>query len=248
MLDLQGWQSGIVGAVALVCAGGMAFVVARMFGRRASAPAVLREATAFESASVAGIAPAGASAFDGFAYRVPARLAGRVRIVVAGGRVSVAGPRVAPALYEAWIWIQALLLALVPAALVAAVVSLDWRWLVAGLGIFTVSFGVSGLGAGLWPAVGELEWLPAGRFRAVEFPLSAVGDVKVGSGWADGGIDVVLLPIKGGIDALSKDVAVSFWAPEERGRQVRYAILIPSAKDAAALAALLRGGTQADDE
>jgi hypothetical protein len=238
-MQMVAWQWAVTGAVALACMGGMTFTVARMFSRRAAAPALLREATAFESAAVAGVAPIGASAFDGFAYRVPARLAGRVRVVVSDGRVSVAGPRVASGLYEAWIWIQALLLALVPAALVAALVDLDWRWLVAGVGIFAVSFGISGLGAGLWPAVGEMEWLVAGRFKAVEFPLSAVSDVKIGAGWADGGIDVVLLPIRAGIDALSKDVAVSFWGPDERGRQVRYAILIPSADDASRLAGLL---------
>jgi hypothetical protein len=239
---MQSWQWMVTGAVAVACVGGMAFTVGRMFARRAPAPAVLREATAFESAAVTGVAPAGASAFDGFAYRVPARLAGRVRIVVAEGRVSVAGPRVASGLYETWIWIQALLLALVPSALVAAAVTADWRWLVLGLGIFAVGFGISGVGAAMWPGIGELDWLGAGRFKAVEFPLAAVSDVKVGAGWADGGIDVVLLPIKAGIDSLSKDVAVSFWAPDERGRQVRYAILIPAADGASGLAALLGSG------
>lgn len=121
----------------------------------------------------------------------------------------------------------------------AAVVTLDWRWLPVALAVFLVSFGISGLGAGLWPAIGEMDWMAAGRFKAVEFPVGAVHEVKIGAGWADGGIDVVLLPIRAGIDALSKDVAVSFWAPDEYGREVRYAILVPAAADAAAMAGLL---------
>lgn len=239
MFRMQLWQSVVVGVVALACVGGMTFVVARMFGRRAEAPATLREATAFESAAVGGVAPNGALALDGYAYRVPARLAGRMRVVVDHGTVSVAGPRVNSGLYQVWIWVQALILALAPAALVAAAVRLDWRWLLLALGVFLVSFGFSGLGAGLWPGLGEMGWMAAGRFKAVEFPVSAVSDVKIGAGWADGGIDVVLLPIKAGIDALSKDHAVSFYAPDETGREVRYAILIPAASDASRLAAAL---------
>lgn len=88
MFGMQTWQWAVVGLVALGCVAGMTFVVARMFARRAAAPAVLREATAFESAAVGGEAPSGSNAFDGYAYRVPARLAGRVRVVIDAGTVS----------------------------------------------------------------------------------------------------------------------------------------------------------------
>jgi len=234
------WQAVVVGLVTAVCVGWMSFTVARMFARRAEAPASLREATAFESARVGADAPAGAKAFDGFSYRVPGRLAGRVRLMVNEGRMSLAGPRVPSGLYQAWIWIQALLLALVPAALAAAVVKLDWRWAVAALAIFVVGQAFSAAGAGIWPGLGEMDYIEAGRFKAIDFPLSQVRDVKIGVGWADGGIDAVLMPVKGGIDAMSTGRAVSFFAPDDEGREVRYAIHMPSDADADELASLLR--------
>jgi hypothetical protein len=240
MLRMQIWQYAVVGSVALPCLAGMSWTVVRMFARRAAAPATLREATAFESAAACATAPTGARAFDGWAYRVPARVAGRLRLVVDAGLVSIAGPRVPSWLYQMWIWVQALILALVPAAFVAAAVRLDWRWVLVGAGVFLLSLGVSGMGAGLWPGLGEMEWLAAGRFKAVEFPVGAVSDVKVGAGWADGGIDLVLLPYKGPIDMMSRDHAVSFWGPDEDGREVRYAVMLPDTSDATALAALLR--------
>jgi hypothetical protein len=234
------WQWVVVGLVAIACVGAMSWTLVRMFSRTAESPAVLREATAFESAAVGAEAPAGAQAFDAFSYRVPARLAGRVRILVNGTTVSVAGPRVPAVLYQAWMWLQALFLALVPAAIVAAAVKLDWRWAVAGLGLLLVWLLISCAGAVAWPGMGEMDWIAAGRFKAVEFPLASVHDVKVGTGWSDGGTDAVLLPVKFGIDALSQGHAVSFTAPDENGLDVRYALHVPSAEDAASLAALLR--------
>lgn len=239
MFKMQTWQMVVVALVAIACLGTMSVTLVRMFGRRAAAPATLREATAFESAAVGAEAPAGAVAYDAFSYRVPARLAGRTRIVVSDGLVSVAGPRVPGGLYEVWIWIQALLLALVPAALVAALVRLDWRWVVTALAIFVFGQVFSAIGAGVFPGLGEFDWMSAGRFKAVEFPVAAVSDVKIGPGWADGGIDTVLLPVKGGIDAMSEGHAVSFTAPDENGRSVRYALHLPKAADASALAACL---------
>jgi hypothetical protein len=224
----------------LTFVGGMSLTVARMFGRSADAPATIREATAFESAAVGADAPTGAKAFDAFSYRVPARVAGRSRVVVFGDRVSVTGPRVPLALYQSWIWVQALLLALVPVALIVAVVKLEWRWLLLAVGVFVVGQLVSALGAGIWPGLGEMDYIAQGRFTAVEFPRSQVHDVKIGEGWADGGIDLVLLPVKGGIDAMSANRAVSFYAPDEHGRDVRYALHMTSEDDATELAGLLR--------
>ncbi len=237
---MPAWPWLVVGFVAVACVGAMAWNVVRMFGRRASGgPATLREATAFESARVGANAPAGAMAFDAFAYRVPARLAGRVRIVVDDGRVSVAGPRVTAGLYQVWIWLQAVLLALVPAALVGAVLCWDAGWLLLALGMFVASWAASVLGAGLWPGLGEVAFIARGRFQAVEFTVSAVRSVKVGEGWADGGIGVVLLPYRSAIDAMAAGRAVSFFAPDDAGRDVRYALHMTSESDALALAALL---------
>jgi hypothetical protein len=240
MFRMQVWQWLVVGAAVVIFVGGMSVTVMRMFGRVADAPATIREATAFESAAVGAGVPTGAKAFDAFSYRVPARLAGRSRVMVVGDRVSVTGPRVPSGLYQSWIWIQALLLALAPVALIFAVVKLEWRWLLVALGVFVAGQLVSALGAGTWPGLGEMEYIAQGRFKAVEFPLSQVHDVKIGEGWADGGIDVVLLPVKGGIDAMSANRAVSFYAPDEHGRDVRYALHMTSEDDATELAGLLR--------
>lgn len=240
MFSMESWQWMVVGIVALFCGGAMGWSVSRMFGRRAEAgPAKLREATAFESARVGANAPDGAVAFDAFAYRVPARLAGRVRIVLDGGRVSLAGPRVPAGLYQVWIGLQAMLLALVPAALVGAVLRLDARWLLLALGVFVAAWAIAIVGAGLWPGLGEVAYIDRGRFQAVEFMLGDVRSVKVGEGWADGGIDVVLLPYKRAIDVMAAGRAVSFFAPDDAGRDVRYALHMTSEADAAALAALL---------
>lgn len=241
MFRMQPIQWIVVGIVAFASVGAMGWNVSRMFGRRADAgPAILREATAFESARVGAEAPADAVAFDAFAYRVPARLAGRVRIVVDGGSVSIAGPRVPAALYQAWIWLQALLLSLVPAALAGALLRWDARWLLLALGVFVAGQAISALGAGLWPGLGEVAFIERGRFQAVEFAVGDVRAVKVGEGWADGGIDLVLLPVKRGIDALAAGRAVSFFAPDDAGREVRYALHMTSEDDATALAAAFR--------
>lgn len=237
---MQTWQMVVVALVAVGCVGGMSFTLVRMFTSKAAAPAVLREATAFESATVGAVGPAGAKAYEAYSYRVPGRFAGRVRVVVADGTVSIAGPRVPAVLYQVWIWLQALLLALVPAAVVATLFKLEWRWVWATLGLVFVWWLVSCAGAVAFPGIGELDWLAKGRFKAVEFPLDAVRDVKLGKGWSDGGIDVVLLPIKGGIDAMSEGHAVSFSAPDDNGLLVRYAVSLPATADAQELAGVLR--------
>lgn len=239
---MQTWQWIVVATVAVVCVAYMSFTIVRMFGRRADGgAATLREATAFESARVGAEPPVGARAFDGFSYRVPARMAGRSRLVVEGDTLSLAGPRVPYGIYAFWIWLQGLLLALVPAALVAAAVRLDWRWLAIALGLFVAGQAVSALGAGIWPGLGETDYIEGGRFKAVEFRIEQVHDVKIGAGWADGGIDVVVMPVVKGIDKLAEDRAVSFFAPDEAGRDVRYAFHFASDDDASEFADLLGG-------
>lgn len=242
---MQTWQLIVVGAVALVCVAYMSFTIARMFGRRADGPpATLREATAFESARVGAEPPGAARAFDGFSYRVPGRMAGRSRLVVRGDTVVLAGPRVPFGIYAFWIWLQGLLLALVPAALVAVAVLLDWKWLVAAVAIFIAGQAVSALGAGIWPGLGETDYIEGGRFKAVEFRVGQVHDVKIGAGWADGGIDVVVMPVVKGIDKLAQGRAVSFFAPDDAGRDVRYAFHFASDEDATEFAGLLLGAVK----
>ncbi len=240
MFAMQTWQIGVITIVAVATLGRMSFALVRLFSRRASSKGIVRRATAVESGLVSGDVPEGARVFDGWSYRVGARFAGRVRIAVYDDRVAVAGPRVPRGLYEAWMWVQGLLLALVPPAAVAAIVMLDWRWLVVAVGIFVASFGISFGGAGLWPGLGEVLH-EQGCFRALEFPRASVREVDIGQGWAKGGLEVVLLPYKAGVDKMAQGLAVSFFAPDEVGREVRFALDMYSEDRARELSRLLAG-------
>lgn len=238
MLNMQPWQQIVLAFVAVVSIGWMSLALVRLFSRRASGSAVVREATAMESGLVSGTVPEGARVFDGWSYRVGARFAGRVRIAVYDDSVAVAGPRVPRALYETWMWVQGLLLALVPPALIAAVVTLDWRWLVAAIAIFVTSFGISFGGAGLWPGLGEV-LAEQGYFKALAFPRASVREVDIGKGWSKGGLEVVLFPYKAGVDKMSEGLAVSFFAPDEVGREVRFAMDMNTEEYARELSELL---------
>lgn len=231
MFDMQMWQQVVIAIVAIASVGWMSFAIVRLFSRRASSRAIVRKATAVESALVSGAVPEDARVFDGWAYRVGARFAGRVRIAVYADCVAVAGPRVPRGLYQLWMWVQGLLLALVPPAAVAAIIMLDWRWLVAAIVIFIVSFGISFGGAGLWPGLGEV-MNEKGYFRALEFPRASVREINIGKGWAKGGLEVVLLPYKAQVDKMAEGRAVSFFAPDEYGREVRFAVDVYSEEDA----------------
>jgi len=221
----------------------MSAAIVRLFSSRSAGVASVREATDVESALVGAAVPDGARVFDAWSYRVGARFAGRIRIAVYPDRVVVAGPRVPRALYQLWVWIQGLLLALVlPAALTAAL-TLRGSWLLAAGALFALSFAVSMGGAGLRPGLDELFVDEIGRFRALEFPRTSVREVDIGKGWSKGGFDVVLFPYKAGIDAMSEGNAVSFFAPDESGREVRFAMTVYPADGARELADLLGGAT-----
>jgi hypothetical protein len=240
MFDMQVWQQIAIALVAVASVGWMSLALVRLFSRSASGKAIVRKATATESGLISGTIPEGAQVFDGWSYRVGARFAGRVRIAVYEDRVAVAGPRTPRGLYEVWMWVQGLLLALVPPAVVAAVIALDWRWLVAAVAIFIVSFGISIGGAGLWPGLGEV-LSEKGHFKALEFPRACVDEVDVGKGWAKGGLEVVLFPYKAGVDKMADGLAVSFFAPDEAGREVRFAVDMNSREYARELSELLAG-------
>ena len=238
MFDMQVWQFAVVAIVAIVSLAWMCRAILRLTLSPASGQGTVRKATAIESALVGGVVPEGAQVFDGWAYRVGARFAGRVRIAVYSDRVAVAGPRVPRGLYQVWVWVQGLLLALVIPALVAAVVLLDWRWLVAAIGLFIASYGISFGGAGLWPGLGEILY-EQGHPKALEFPRASISEVDIGKGWEKGGFEVVLFPYKAGIDRMSEGLAVSFFAPDEHGKQVRFAIDLYTKEYARELAEVL---------
>lgn len=246
MSDLQPWQLVATAAVAIGSVVPMCVAIAKMFARRSAEPGVVRQATEFESALAQGLFPYGAVAFDGFSYRVAPRFAGKVRVVVAGDRVVVAGPRVGRGLYIAWIWTQGVLLALVLPTLALAVLTLDGRVFVAAFGFWLASWGISCVGAGMLPGIGEFAFMGSGRHVAVEFPVSSARDVKIGRGWSDGGIDMVLLPYRVVIDQMARGHAVSWYAPDGTGHEVRYAIHLADAEAASALAGVLRGGRTGD--
>ena len=157
--------------------------------------------------------------------------------------MAVCGPRVPRCLYEIWIWVQALILALVLPAAVIAVLTLDWRWVIAALVFFIVNWMISTLGAGLWPGLGEAAAVETGYFKAIEFPRASVHEVDIGKGWSKGGLETVLFPYKVGIDKMAAGRAVSFFAPDEHGREVRFAVHMISNSDASDLADLLDGSS-----
>lgn len=246
MFDMQPWQWIISGVAGVVAVGVMSSAITRLFTRKAPTKAIWRRSTRLESALFETVLPEGARVFDGWAYRMGARFAGRSRLTVYPDRVAVAGPRVPRRLYQAWIWIQGILLALVLPLLVAAIVDLSWRWLVVALVAWLLSYGISFGGAGLWPGLGEL-FEEDGCFMAVEFPRDSIHEVSIGKGWSKGGFAVVLFPYKAGIDRMSEGIAVSFFAPDEHGHEVRFAFAMYTKAHACALAEVLRGGSDGRD-
>ncbi len=239
---MQSWQWITCLVIAIVAVGAMSSAIVRLFTRRASAKATLRRGSPVESGLFVKTVPGDAQVFDAWAYRMAARFAGRSRLTVYEDRVVVAGPRVPRRLYQVWVWDQGVLLALVIPLLVAAIVNLDWRWLVVAVVTAVVSFAISMGGAGLWPGLGEL-FEEEGCFMAVEFPRSSIREVDIGKGWSKGGFGVVLFPYKAGIDRMSKGLAVSFFAPDEDGREVRFALSMYTTEKARELAEVLKGTT-----
>jgi len=245
MFKMQTWQLIVVVAVAVVCVGYMSFTIVRMLHRPAEGTATVRNSTPLETGLVGAMPQGGERAFDGFSYRVTARYAGRMRVVVREDTITIAGPRAPRGLYVLWVWLQGLTLALVPPALVLAAVKLDWRVLLLAIGVFILSALFMAIGAGVWPGMGETVFVGEGRFDATEIPLSAVRNVKVGEGWARDGMQLVIAPYVPGINQLAKGYAVSFNAPDGEGRDASWAVHMLSKEDATELQSLLsRGGEQ----
>ena len=146
-----------------------------------------------------------------------------------------------------WIWVQTLLLAAVFPALAAAIVLLDWRYLVLTVGLFVLSWAVSMGGAGLWPGLGELTAEgEEGHLDALEFPRNAIREVDIGKGWSKGGFEVILFPYLAAINKLAEGRAVSFFAPDETGHEVRFALDMYAESKANELAGILRSVPKAD--
>lgn len=240
------WQQAVIAIVGLVAIGWLSAAVFRLFSARSPVSAVVRPGSAVESGLVDGIVPPEARVFDGWSYRMGARFAGRVRVAVYPETVAVAGPRIPSGLYKAWVWLQSLLLAAVFPALAAAMVLHDWRYLLWAVGLFVLSFAVSMGGAGLWPGLGELTAEAGeGRLYALEFPRSAISEVDIGKGWSKGGFEVILFPYLIPINKMAEGRAVSFFAPDESGHEVRFALDMYAETKANELAGLLRSVSEA---
>lgn len=239
MLKMHTWQLVVVIAVTVACVGYMAYTIARLLSRPEVDHTEVRPSTPLETGLVGATPEPGERVFDAFSYRTTGRFAGRVRVVVRDDTVTIAGPRAPRGLYVLWIWLQGLTLAFVPPALVLAAVKLDWRALLLALGIAVVSTAFMGLGAGIWPGMGETLFVAEGRFDAVEIPLSAVREVTIGERWARDGLRLVIAPYAPGIDKLAEGYAVCFNAPDGEGRDASYGIHMLSKDDAVELRDLL---------
>lgn len=178
---------------------------------------------------------------EGYSYRVGARFGGRVWITVAAAGVSVTGPRVPPGLYRAWIAAQVVLLVGAAGCLVAAAVLLSWQMLVIALGLLVAHFAAGGVGAGcLWEMQNLVSFMQGTRGETQAFRLDEVQDVRIGAGWARRGMWLMLLPYFKGIDAMARNVCVSFVAPNGTPGGGVYALHMRTAEEAQRLAGLLQ--------
>lgn len=234
-------QVAVVAGSALAALCFMGYQIARLQFRSSTGRGVARPGDACESGLYGAEAPQGTEVFDGFSYRVGARFAGRCRVLVRDGRVSLCGPRGPRALYWLWIWLQGLTLAAVVPLLVWAAVALEWRMLLWALGMLVVSTLIMAIGAGVWPGLGETPGMGDGRYPTLEHAIADARDVTIGPGWANGGLSWVLLPYTKGIDAIAVDHGVSWFGPDEAGREVRYAMHCYEPAQAHRLFALLSG-------
>ena len=183
--------------------------------------------------------------FETYSYRVSARFGSRVQIVVRDDTVTVTGPRLSLTAYRLWIAVQAMILALVLLALLAALIFWDWHGLLAALLLLLMHLAASGFGAGcLWELANLTAFIEGARGETVAFPVGTVKRIKVGSGWARKGMWLLILPYVAGINSLAEGFCVSFEAPDsETGREVVYALHMHTRADAQALAGLIERGT-----
>lgn len=179
---------------------------------------------------------------EAYAYRVGARFGSRVWITIAGAGVSVTGPRVPPGLYRTWIAAQVLLLVGTVGCLIAAAILLSWQLLVIALTLLAAHFGAGGVGAGcLWEMQNLVAFVQGTHGATQDFRLDEVRDVRIGTGWARRGMWLMLLPYFKGIDAMARNVCVSFVAPNGTPGGGVYALHMRSAAEAQRLAGLLQG-------
>jgi hypothetical protein len=195
--------------------------------------------------SVTGIVPGAddAGAVTAYHYRVTGRYGFYVKMHAADGTVSISGPRLAPGAYAFFIGGMVLLMLLSGVTLLAAALWLDWRLLVAAVGV-VVAYWLFAIvcAAGLYSLPDSAALKAPGTLDKVSFPTSSVRDVRVGPGWDRQGIGFVIWPFVKGVDAMAGSCSVSFQAPDPTtGRYVTYAVCTHTAEEATDLARRLRG-------
>jgi hypothetical protein len=184
-----------------------------------------------------------AGALTAYHYRVTGRYGFYVKLHVEDGTVGVSGPRLAPGVYAFFIGGTVLLMLLAGVALLAAALWLNWRYLLAGIGIVVAYYLFSLIcAAGLYSLPDSQAMASPGTLEKVIFPVSAVREVKVGPGWDRQGIGFVIFPFVKGVDSLAGNHSVSFQAPDPvTKRYVTYAVCTYTEQEAADLAQKLRG-------
>jgi hypothetical protein len=153
--------------------------------------------------------------FQAYSYRVQARFGSVLNLVIKDFQVTITGPRLAPGLYDFWLYAQAVLLVGCIASILLSLVFWSWIWLVAGIALFVLHFLGGGIGAGcLWEMEKLIQFGQGKDGSSVTFDKSQVKDIKVGAGWARGSIAWIIAPYVPGINKMAKDMAVSFLAPD----------------------------------
>lgn len=194
---------------------------------------------------LAHVSPGGddPGAITAYHYRLTSRFGYYVKLHVSDSEVSVSGPRLGPGLYGFFIGGQVLLTLLTYAALFAALVFWNWRWLLVAAGLLVAGFVFTlACAAGLWalPDVGAI--VAPGTLDKVVVPISSVRDVRVGPGWDRQGIGFVIGGMVGLVDRQAGDRTVSWLAPDPTtGRYVTYGVCAYTSEEAAQLAERLRG-------
>lgn len=180
--------------------------------------------------------------FQGYHYRTSSCFGSRVDALFGDEIAAITGPRVPLGPYRLWIGIQAVLLALVVPALVAAAAFWDWRYLALSALLLIAHLTAGGVGAGCMWELMNLIAFGEGKGDTISFPLSEVEDVRIGRGWARRGMWLLLLPYVAGINKMAEGFVVSFIGPtDDAGWTGVYALHMATPEDAQFLAAALRG-------
>ena len=100
--------------------------------------------------------------FEGGAYRTSARFGDRIILTLERQTVTVSGPRVGRWPYLLWIATLALLIAAIPALVIAAIVLRDWMYAIIAAGVLVGHYLVAAGGAGtFWSLASLREQYPA---------------------------------------------------------------------------------------